>query len=118
MKLRIPRYSLAILALSLAAFAADVTGKWTAQVPGRQGQARETTFTFKADGEKLTGTMTGMQGEQPITNGKISGDTITFVRESQRGKQTFTGIVSGDEIRFKRAMEQGEPQEFVAKRVK
>jgi hypothetical protein len=118
MKLRTPRFFLAILALSLAAFAVDVSGKWTAQVPGRQGQTRETTFTFKADGDKLTGTMTGMQGEQPISDGKISGSTITFVRESQRGKQTFTGTIAGDEIKFKRAMEQGEPQEFVAKRVK
>jgi hypothetical protein len=109
---------LAMLAFSLAAFAADVTGKWTAQVPGRQGAARETTFTLKADGDKLTGTVSGQQGDTPISDGKISGDKISFVRESQRGKQTFTGTVAGDEIKFKRAMEQGEPQEFVAKRVK
>jgi hypothetical protein len=108
----------ALLACGLAALAADVTGKWTAQVPGRQGQARETTFTFKQDGETLTGTVSGQQGDQPIKDGKVSGDTITFVRESQRGKQTFTGTIDGDEIKFKRAAERGEPQEFVAKRVK
>lgn len=109
---------LAVLALSVVAFAADVTGKWTAQVPGRNGQTRETTFNFKVDGDKLTGTVSGQQGDTPISNGKVSGDVITFVRESQRGKQTFTGTVAGDEIKFKRAMEQGDPQEFVAKRVK
>ena len=42
--------------------AADVDGKWTAQVAGRDGQTREQTFTFKADGEKLTGTISGMMG--------------------------------------------------------
>ena len=47
----------ALLACGMAALAADVTGKWTAQVPGRQGQTRETTFTFKQDGETLTGTV-------------------------------------------------------------
>lgn len=108
----------ALLACGLAAWAADVTGKWTAQVPGRQGQARETTFMFKQDGETLTGTVSGQQGDQPIKDGKVSGNTIAFVRESQRGKQTFTGTIAGDEIKFKRAMEQGDPQEFVAKRAK
>lgn len=112
------RLFLALLAFSLTAFAADVTGKWTAQVPGRQGQTRETTFTFQADGDKLTGSMTGMQGEQPISEGKISGDTITFVRETPRGKQSFTGTVAGDEIKFKRTAGQGQAQEFVAKRAK
>ena len=108
----------AMIACGMAALAADVTGKWTAQVPGRQGQTRETTFTFKQDGETLTGTVSGQQGDQPIKDGKVSGDTIAFVRESQRGKQTFTGTIAGDEIKFKRAAERGEPQEFVAKRVK
>jgi len=118
MKLSIGRTLLATLVLSIGCLAADVTGKWTAQVPGRQGQARETTFTFKVDGDKLTGTMTGMQGEQPIAEGKVTGDTISFVRESQRGKQTFTGTVAGDEIKFKRTMGEGAAQEFVAKRAK
>ena len=49
-----------VLAATLVAHAADITGKWTAQVPGRDGQTRETTFNFKVDGEKLTGTTTGM----------------------------------------------------------
>jgi hypothetical protein len=33
-----------------------VTGKWTAQVPGRDSQTREQTFNLKEDGEKLTET--------------------------------------------------------------
>ena len=111
-------FVVALLAFGLAAFAADVTGKWTAQVPGRQGQTRETTFNFKQDGESLTGTVSGQQGDQPIKDGKVTGNSISFVRESQRGKQTFTGTIAGDEIKFKRAMEQGEPAEFVAKRAK
>src|SRR5215813_9105906 len=36
---------------------ADINGKWTAQVPGREGQPQETTFTFKVEGDKLTGTV-------------------------------------------------------------
>ena len=43
--------------IAIAAFAADVTGKWVGQVPGRDGQMRETTLNLKADGSNLTGTV-------------------------------------------------------------
>jgi hypothetical protein len=109
------------LCLSMVASAADVTGKWTAQVPSRGGEARTTTFNFKADGDKLTGTMTGFQGQEiAISDGKISGDTISFVVTMERGgntiKQTYTGKVSDNEIQFKREGGQGPAREFVAKR--
>jgi hypothetical protein len=111
-----------ICALSLTLLAADVTGKWIAQVPGRDGQTREQTFTFKVDGDKLTGTMSGRQSDTPIADGKISGDTISFTVTREFGgntmKWTYTGKVAGDEIKFKREGGQGQPQEFVAKRAK
>jgi len=110
-------------ALSLA-WAADVDGKWTAQVPGRGGQTRETTFTFKAEGEKLTGTVSGMQGDTPISDGKISGDDISFTLKLnfQGNEITFLykGKVSGDEIKMTRTRQGGDQpgQEFTAKRAK
>jgi hypothetical protein len=109
------------LAATLVCSAADISGKWTAQVPGRDGQARETTFTFKMDGEKLTGTVSGMQGrENPISEGKVSGDTVSFVVTMERGgntmKQTYTGKISGATIQFKRESGQGQAREFVAKK--
>jgi len=110
-------------ALSLA-WAADVDGKWTAQVPGRGGQTRETTFTFKAEGEKLTGTVSGMQGDNPISDGKISGDEISFtVKVSFNGNDVillYKGKVSGDEIKMTRTRQGGDQpgQEFTAKRAK
>jgi hypothetical protein len=107
-----------VLLLAAAAFAADVAGKWTAQVPGRGGQTRDATFMFKMDGDKLVGTMSGPQGDRPISDAKVTGDTITFAIEGQRGKQVFTGTIAGDEIKFKREGGQGQPQEFTAKRAK
>jgi hypothetical protein len=110
-------------ALSLA-WAADVNGKWTAQVPGRDGQTRELTFTFKAEGEKLTGSMSGQQGDSEITDGKISGDQISFtVKINMQGNERkflYKGTVSGDEMKVTRTIEGGNrpPQEFTAKRVK
>jgi hypothetical protein len=108
--------------LVAVSWAADVTGKWTAQVPGRGGQTRETTFNFKAEGDKLTGTMSGQQGEIPISDGTVKGDEIAFSTKFTGGggevKINFKGKVAGDEIKFTRAREGGEPSEFTAKRAK
>jgi hypothetical protein len=112
-------------ALTLAQ-AAEVNGKWVAQVPGRGGQTNETTFNFKVEGEKLTGTVSGRQGDTPISDGKVSGDDISFTvtREFQGNtiKMVYKGKVAGDEIKFTRTIEGGQgnapAQEFTAKRVK
>ena len=125
MRSRIVFFSACFVLASVAmAWAADISGKWIAQVPGRQGQTRETTFNFKAGGAKLTGTVSGMQGDNPISDGKIDGDNVSFTVVSNFGgnevKQLYKGQVSGDEIKFSRSREGGTqpPQEFTAKRAK
>jgi hypothetical protein len=110
-----------LLALAIGVSAADVSGKWVAQSPGRDGQARETVIMLKQDGEKLTGSISGRQGAMtPIADGKVVGDTVSFTVTMERGgntiKQTYTGKVSGNEIQFKREGGQGPAREFVAKR--
>src|SRR5712692_5447131 len=114
---------LAVLAglLVMAASAADVNGKWVGQVPGRGGQTRETTFNLKASGDKLTGTMTGPQGDIDIKDGKVSGNDISFKVSFDAGGNTivilFTGTVSGDQIKFTRKREGADQsQQFTAKR--
>jgi hypothetical protein len=111
-----------LLCVSFGVLAADVTGKWTAQVPSRQGGTRDQSFNFKADGDKLTGTISGRQGDIAIADGKISGDTISFSVKMEYGgnsvEQKYTGAVSGDEIKFKREGGQGPAREFTAKRAR
>ena len=108
--------------LALTALAADITGKWTAQMPGRGGQTRETTFNFKVDGNTLTGSVSGPRGDMEITDGKIDGDNISFTQTMEFNGNTmkfvYKGTVSGDEIKFTRTREGGEgrAQEFTAKR--
>jgi hypothetical protein len=114
----------ALLSLALVVQAADVTGKWVAQVPGRQGATTENTFTFKQSGETLTGTITTPRGETPISDGKVVGDDISFKQALEFGGNSITflykGKLSGDEIKFTREREggggKGGPQEFVAKK--
>ena len=112
-----------LLCLTMAAAAADVSGKWVAQVPGRNGQAREQSMTFKADGAALTGTVSGRQGaEVAISDGKIDGDNISFVVKMEANGnaivQKYSGMVAGDELKMKREGGQGAPVEFTAKRAK
>jgi hypothetical protein len=108
--------------LAMTALAADVSGKWTAQVPGRGGQTREATFNFKADGNSLTGTVSGRGGDMPIADGKIDGDTISFTQTMEFNGNTmkflYKGTVSGDEIKLSRSRDGGDgpAQEFTAKR--
>jgi len=113
-----------VLAAITAVWAANIDGKWVAQVPGQGGQTRETTFTFKAEGEKLTGSVTGRQGDVAITDGTIKGDEIsfsqTFNAQGNTIKLLYKGKISGDEIKLTRTVEGMDrpPSEFVAKRVK
>lgn len=105
---------------AVAAWAADVTGKWVAQVPGRNGN-QEMTFNLKQDGDMVTGTISGGRGDQTISDGKVDGDNITFVvnLEFQGNKiaQNYKGTVSGDEIKFTREVAgRGNPVEFTAKK--
>jgi len=110
------------LVLVASASAADVTGKWVAQVPGRGGETREAVFNLKAAGDQLTGTVTSPRGEQQISEGKVDGDEISFtvVVEFNGNSMKFfyKGKVTGDEIKFTREREGGPegPREFTAKR--
>lgn len=108
--------------LAITMLGADVTGKWTAQVPGRNGQTREATFNLKVDGNSVTGTVSGPRGDNPISEGKIDGDQISFSQTMEFNGNTmkimYKGTVSGDEIKFTRMREggEGQGQEFTAKR--
>lgn len=112
----------------LTALAAGVDGKWTGQVEGPQG-AMDVNFEFKADGEKLTGTMNNQFGDAALHDGTIKGDDLSFkvTREFNGNKFTvkYTGKLSGDEIKLTRTFE-GEgfggqtppPVTFTVKRAK
>jgi hypothetical protein len=146
---------LAVLIFAVAASAADINGKWVAQVTSPSGSKTERVFIFQASGDKVTGTIANIQvaqatfeekgkpamvgtlktqnaDPQAISEGKITGDNVSFAIVSQsfmgEMKTEYKGKVAGDEIKF--TVEQsggmggpggpggGGPQEIVAKRVK
>jgi len=62
----------------VAFIAADLNGKWVGSINVPGGQQLSVSYTFKVDGDKLTGTATSPAGEVPIDNGKVDGDKFSF----------------------------------------
>jgi hypothetical protein len=102
-----------LLALATAvALAADISGKWTGQMGGPDGDGPSMVFNFKQDGTKLTGTVDGPGGEPlQIKDGKVDGDKISFTLSfsGDRGEMKITheGTIKGDEITLSTKMEGG-----------
>ena len=125
MKAHVVVSALALVALfAFTAAAADINGKWIAQIPGRDGAMQEQTFTFKVSGEAVTGTISSPRGDQEISEGKLSGDDLTFVVirkfNEMEMKSVYKGKVAGNEIKFTTERQggrgRGGPQEFTAKK--
>ena len=99
------------------------TWKWTVNFGG---QDREMTLKLKLDGDKLTGSMPGRDGQETaIEEGKYKDGEVSFqvTRERMGNKFTikYTGKVSGDTIKGKTEFERdGQPQsrDWEAKRAK
>jgi hypothetical protein len=118
-----------LLAVAFVAAAADVSGKWTYEQPGRGGGNPSTvTITLKADGATLTGTILGGFGggrgrgrggdngggaapapppaptPVDISDGKVDGNSITFTvkRETPNGTMTtsYKGTLDGDTLQL------------------
>jgi len=110
----------AAFCLSGIARAADITGKWQSEFDSQIG-VQKYVFTFKVDGEKLTGSMTGPQGDIPLQEGKVAGNQISFSTTLDFGgnsiKIVYKGTVSGDQVKMTREREgSGQPREFTIKR--
>jgi hypothetical protein len=93
-----------LCALTLAVYAADVSGKWTWEQAGRQGGNPTTsTLVLKVDGNTLTGSLdAGRGGPSDISNGTVNGNTITFdVKREFNGNTmstSYKGTLDGDTL--------------------
>ncbi len=105
-----------LLGALLAVYAADLNGRWEGKMENPNGDDITITFTFKVDGEKLTGSVEGPAGELPIEEGKVKGDGISFMVKFGDNTITHQGKVSGDSINLKAQGPWGD-SEMVLKRV-
>jgi hypothetical protein len=80
----------------------DITGAWILQVETQMGSGSPS-FTFKQEGEKLTGKYKGLFGELDLT-GTVKGDQVEFsfkVSGQLDGTVTYTGTTDGKEMKGK-----------------
>ena len=115
---------LTVLALCFAVstLAADISGQWTASFDTQIG-TQNYTYTFKVDGEKLTGTAKSDNGESQLTDGSIKGDEVKFTENLDfQGTAiaiAYTGkIVDDNTINFTRQVGDFATETLVAKRAK
>jgi hypothetical protein len=86
---------------AVTAFAADVSGAWSGDIVGPNGNSFHISFTFKQDGAKLTGTVTGPEGDPiEIADGKVDGDKLSFTVSYNGMTFKHEGVVSGDVIKL------------------
>ena len=111
---------LALLASS-SVFGADLAGKWTAAFDTQIGE-QHYTYDFKVSGDTVTGTAKSDNGEVQIKDGKLNGDTVTFVEnlnfQGMELRIVYTGKISGDEIKFTRNVADIASENLVAKRAR
>ena len=74
------------------------------------------TFTFKVDGEKLTGTVESPRGELEIKQGKAKGDELSFNVEIGDNTIDYQGKLADDKIKMKSKGPMGE-REFTLSRL-
>src|SRR5580692_12103309 len=83
-----------ILAAAMT-FAADITGKWTANVVLDAGSGSPN-FEFHQTGEKITGTYSGTVGEAKLT-GTVTGNKVEFTFDAgEAGAVEYSGTLDGD----------------------
>ncbi|HEX3798988.1 MAG TPA: hypothetical protein VH413_09835 [Verrucomicrobiae bacterium] len=100
--------ALLLLAVTAHAEGNSPAGSWTWSTPGRNGGAdRTNTLVLKIEDSKLTGKLSapgrgGQVNETSITDGTVTGDTISFavVREFNGNSNTnkYSGKVAGDQL--------------------
>ena len=106
------RYAALFLLFTSWAAAADLSGIWIGQIPGRRGPT-DVAFDFSQNGKALTGKLYGDYGSTPISEAVLAGDLLTFVvaTNEQAGNQInetrlrFTGNIRDGEIELTRERE-------------
>jgi hypothetical protein len=119
--MNIGKYLIVFLAtVALQASAGDVAGIWEARFTGPVGEqpkmVSKMVFNMKVEGEKVSGTahMSVWPGDAPITEGRITGDKISFTvigekpwtvsgsgqASSGYPKLVFAGMVNGEKMQL------------------
>jgi hypothetical protein len=93
-------FAIGCLAAASLWAARNATGKWSGQMPLRNGSTTEVQLILKTNAPYLTGTIRIHNRLMEISKGREDGDTVSFdvVRDAgdRQLKQHFRGTVAGD----------------------
>lgn len=114
---------LTLTALTCPALAADLTGTWTSRFDSQIG-VQQYTYVLKQDGTQLTGKAVSQIGDQKreseLKEGKVEGDTVTFVEplnfQGNDLRITYSGTIVSNELKLTRAVGTFAKEEIVARR--
>jgi FKBP-type peptidyl-prolyl cis-trans isomerase len=117
------REAAAATTTAAAAPATDISGVWHAEFDSQIG-LQKYDYTLKVDGGKVTGKanseINDEKRETELTEGKLVGDTVTFVEPLKFGDNDirieYTGKIKDGEIAFHRKVADLATEDFVAKR--
>ena len=121
-RLSIGTLAVLMMAAAIAAQTPDITGKWNASFDTQIG-TQTYTYDFTVKNGVLSGTAKSNLGEATISEGKVTGDAVTFVEmlkfDGNEIRIDYKGkIVSADEIKFTRQVGDFATEELVARRAK
>ncbi len=110
--------------LACTAHATDIAGQWRAEFDTQIG-TQKYVFKFQTDGDKLTGKaaaeVNDQKRETELKEGKIHGDTVSFVEmlniQDNEVRIQYTGKIGTNEIAFTREVGDFAKEEFKATRV-
>ena len=85
------------LVLTVSAFAADINGKWKSVIE-YNGQGIEVVYNFKVEASKLTGSVSGPNGEYEINEGKIEGDNFSFSISTDQFDVAYKGKIADGQL--------------------
>ncbi len=110
-------------ATTTAAATTDISGVWHAEFDTQIGMQKYD-YTLHVDGTKVTGKanadVNDEKHETELQEGKLAGDTVSFVEPLKFGDNDlrieYTGKIKGEEISFHRKVGDVATEDFVAKR--
>jgi enterochelin esterase-like enzyme len=113
---------IALAAAQVSAWAANLTGTWKAEFDTQIG-VQKYSFTFRQEGNSLTGKanseIAGEKHESKLTEGKVEGDTVSFIEllnfQGNDLEIRYKGALSGKEINFTRHVGEFATEQLTAK---
>jgi hypothetical protein len=89
-------FSLFVFLIAAVAVASTVAGRWSGTIAGQF----EVIVNIKEDGGKLTGIVSSPIGEIPLSEGKVTGDSLSFKELSYNGISVsyIKGKIEGDKM--------------------